>query len=222
MSGDTVSEEETAFNSAPATGRGGIATLLTFATYFPWNLATMDATQASLQSDDLSKKDRSVIIAPTFIRLPHPSTLPKCDRSGMAIVSEPNVEIAHWDVKKGLSTNELNRGRGLGLITHKPLYGGRDAPPRWYLEICSALRTGGWDRFRSDMCTFVKYVYDAEGNATKPPSGIIAHVGDLLSVSCGNDRILFQKAMSQFRTGELECLSGNCPHRVSRNRNMCK
>ena len=114
-----------------------------------------------------------------------------------------------WSEYKAQSKAELNLGFKIGLITHKPLYGGRDAPLRWYLEICAALRYGGWKHCRTDVCAFAKYIVDQRGKVVKPSSMIIVHVDDLLIASNSSDLKLFEQVMAQFRTAPLCILKQN-------------
>ena len=79
-----------------------------------------------------------------------------------------DISVAEWSEYKAKTKAELNQGFRIGLVTHKPLYGGRDAPLRWYLKICSALRYGGWKHCRADVCTFAKYITDQSGKVIKP------------------------------------------------------
>ena len=53
--GDTVSEEETDYSSAPTTRRGIVSTVLISATFFGRQVSSIDFTEAFLQEDDLQK-----------------------------------------------------------------------------------------------------------------------------------------------------------------------
>ena len=209
LRGDTIAESETAFSSAPTTGRHSVAMLLLLATFFGWKVSSIDATQAFLQSDDLQQDDKQVAILPPYISIKMPRMLKKCPISGMAVVQEEDIHVRGRSEYKAQSKAELNLGFKIGLITHKPLYGGRDAPLRWYLKICAALRYGGWKHCRTDVCTFAKYIVDQRGKVVKPSSMIIVHVDDLLIASNSSDLKLFEQVMAQFRTAPLCILKQN-------------
>ena len=104
MRGDTISEDETAFSSAPTTGRGSISTLLMFATYFGWDVSSLDVTQAFLPIDDLSRRDKRVISVPPFIRFTPPTSLKRCEVPGMDVVSETIFLRC-----RGISTNRCQK-----------------------------------------------------------------------------------------------------------------
>ena len=87
-----------------------------------------------------------------------------------------------------------------------PLYGGRDAPMRWFIALSERLRQHGFKQLKTDVCMFHKF--DSQGDLM---GMLIAHVGDLLF--CGTDR--FRKeaisAIQTFRTGEIETLTQESP-----------
>ena len=88
LRGDTISESETAFSSAPTTGRGSVSMLITMATIFGWQLASIDVSQAFLQADDLQQEDKFYVILPPYITIRSPEFLKKCPISNMPIVEE--------------------------------------------------------------------------------------------------------------------------------------
>ena len=173
------------------------------ATFFGWKIASIDVTQAFLQADDLQKKDKHVVVLPPYITISHPTQLKKCAVSGTPIVEEKDATVYEWSEYNSKTKSELNQGFKIGLVTHKPLNGGRDAPLGWYLKICAALRCGGWKHCRTDVCTFAKYIINADGKVIKPSSIIIVHVGDFLIDADPSDLRLFGRVMTQFRTAEM-------------------
>ena len=179
------------------------------ATFPKWEVGSIDVTHAFLQADDLQYSDKFFVMAPPYIVIRSPDHLKKCKIPGMAAVDENDIHVTEGSEYKSKSKEELDESSKVGLITHKPLYGGRDAPLRWYLAICAALRYGGWRHCRSDVCTFAKYIKDTRGRAIKPSSIIIAHVGDLLIAGIPNDIIAFGRVVAQFRTGSLSMLKVN-------------
>ena len=74
-----------------------------------------------------------------------PEQLGKCPVSGTPTAQEIDIHVMERTEYKSKTKEELNKGFRVGLISHKPLYGGRDAPIRWYLKICAALRYGVGD-----------------------------------------------------------------------------
>ena len=121
--GDTMSEAETAFSSAPTTGRGSVAMLLVLETFSKRNIATIDVTQAFLQFDDLKKDDKLFVILPPYIAIKDPTQMKTCQLSKMAVVEQEDIYIMPWAEYKSKSKEELKAGYSVGLITHKPLYG---------------------------------------------------------------------------------------------------
>ena len=98
----------------------------------------------------------------------------------------------------------------VALLTNKPLYGGRDAPLRWFLRISTLLRSSGWRQMRMDCCSFVRYKEDP---STKPQtvisSFIIVYVDDILIAANKPDWGRFAKAMQQLEVGEISYLKTN-------------
>ena len=177
--GDTVSLNTTAFISSPTVHRCGVKVICALAAQLNWTIHAVDISQAFLQSSNLNPKDRVIVLPPAMIQLPWKGKLPP----------------SHVDV------NHLPRHtRGFLLI--RPLYGGRDAPMRWFIALSERLRQHGFIQLKTDVCMFNKF--DSQGNLI---GMLIAHVDDLLF--CGTER--FRKeaitAIQTFRTGEVETLT---------------
>ena len=49
-------------------------------------------------------------------------------------------------------TISLNRG----FLLLRPLYGGRDAPTKWFLSLSKRLRGHGFAQMKTDVCIFPK------------------------------------------------------------------
>ena len=177
--GDTVPLNTTAFISSPTVHRCGIKVICALAAQLKWTIHAVDISQAFLQASNLNPKDRVIVLPPNMIQLPWKGKLPP----------------SHIDV------NQLPRHtRGFLLI--RPLYGGRDAPMRWFIALSERLRQHGFIQLKTDVCMFNKF--DSHGNLI---GMLIAHVDDLLF--CGTER--FRKeaiaAIQTFRTGEVETLT---------------
>ena len=88
LRGDTISEEDSAFASAPTACRGSVPMLLTWAVTFRLSVFMVDISQAFLQADELSPTDKIVTTVPPYIKLPNPREMPRCPDSGMPILVE--------------------------------------------------------------------------------------------------------------------------------------
>ena len=93
------------------------------------------------------------------------------------------------------------------LLTNKPLYGGRDAPLRWFLRISSFFRQGGWRQLRTDCCSFERYELNRDKSVRRVTSFLIVYVGDILLAADQAGRNLFKTATQQMVVGEVKFLS---------------
>ena len=181
--GDTVPLNTTAFISSPTVHRSGVKIICSLAAQMCWTIHAIDISQAFLQSANLNAKDRVIVLPPNMIQLPWTGKLPPIQTD----------------------LNQLPR-HSHGFLLIRPLYGGRDAPMRWFIALSERLRQHGFKQLKSDVCMFNKF--DSAGNLT---GFMIAHVDDLLF--CGTER--FRKeaiaAIQTFRTGEVETLTVNQP-----------
>ena len=153
LRGDTLSEQDMAFASAPTACRGSMATLITMNMIFGLSLHMVDISQAFLQADELVDRDKLMTTVPPYVVLPDIREMKKCPISGMAIVGEEDLTVLNWESYQKLSPEMKKSNFRRCLITHRPLYGGRDAPLRWFLRLAAALRKGGWRNTRCDVCT---------------------------------------------------------------------
>ena len=146
LRGDTISEQDTAFASAPTACRGSVHMLLTLNMLFGLSIFMVDISQAFLQADELSREDKLITTVPPYVLLPNPDVLPRCPDSGMPIVSESDLKVMSYEEYQSLPLIQKRANFRRCLITHRPLYGGRDAPLRWFLRLASALRKGGVEK----------------------------------------------------------------------------
>ena len=211
LRGDTISESDVSFASAPTAGRYSVFTVLTMATLFRMSLSMIDISQAFLQSDELSHADKVLTAVPPYIRLPNPDRLKRCAATGMAIVTEQDIIVDDWETFSKRKPEEKRAKFQICLATHRPLYGGRDAPLRWFFKISYTLRVNGWKQMKSDVCTFIKHSKNADGRTLTLTSIIILHVDDLLVAANAEDLKLFRILIRKYRTGELVTVEKDNP-----------
>ena len=135
-------------------------------------IRAIDIPQAFSQSSNLHPKGRAIVIPATMIHLQWAGKL----------------HPTNHDCSK------LSRHRGFLLL--RPLYGGRDAPMRWFLALPKRLREHGFAQMKSDVCIFAKR--DKGGNLT---GCLVAHVGDLLFCGTPGFRKEAITAIQTFRAG---------------------
>ena len=203
LRGDTVSEQDTAFASAPTACRGSVHTLLMLNVTFNLAVYMVDISQAFLQADEMAASDKLITSVPPYVILPDPKKLPRCKDSGMPLVGENDIKILSFDEYQALPIEDKRSTFKRCLVTHRPLYGGRDAPLRWFLRLASALRQGGWRNTRSDVCTFTRHARDKNEEVEKLTSIIIVHVDDLLISANLEDISRLRRVLSQFNTGPI-------------------
>ena len=181
--GDTIPLNTTAFISSPTVHRSGVKVICAIAAQMLWTIHSIDISQAFLQSSNLNHKDRVIVLPPNMIQMPWKGKLPPI----------------HTDV------NNLPRHTH-GFLLIRPLYGGRDAPMRWFIALSDRLRQYGFKQLKTDVCMFNKL--DSHGRLA---GFLIAHVDDLLF--CGTES--FRKeaiaAIQTFRTGDIETLKPDHP-----------
>ena len=95
------------------------------------------------------------------------NTLPRCPVSNMALVTETDIKVLSYEEYQMLDVEKKKSSFRRCLVTHRPLYGGGDAPLRWFLRLASALRKGGWGNMRSDVCTFTTHTRNQDGIVDK-------------------------------------------------------
>ena len=177
--GDVVPLTVTGFMSSPTAHRSAVKIVLTLAASLHWSIRALDISQAFLQSENLRESDRMVVIPPPMVTLPWNGKLPPI---GTDLKSLPSPT------------------RGFLLL--RPLYGGRDAPMRWFVTLSKRIRSHGFTQLRSDVCMFAKY--DHRRMLT---SFLICHVDDILFTGTDPDLILVEEILRTFRAGDTEHLT---------------
>ena len=206
LRGDTVSEQDMAFTSAPTACLGSVATLITLNVIFGLSLHMVDISQAFLQADELVDGDKMITTVPPYVLLPDAGKLDKCPVSGMPIVNEKDLTVLDFETYQQIPMEKKRASFRRCLITHRPLYGGRDAPLRWFLRLAAALRKGGWRNTRCDVCTFTRHSRNLQGEVDALTSMIIVHVDDLLITTNAADLKRLKLVLSQFKTGPIFAL----------------
>ena len=181
--GDLVPLPDVAFVSSPTAHRVCIRLLITLSTIFRWQLKTLDISQAVLQSSNLNDSDRLVIIPPPRITLPWKS--------------EPPPE--HIGLKL------LRRSR-LGFLLVRPLYGGRDAPMRWFITFSTILREAGYRQLKTDVCLFTRTLKEGKIDGV-----FAAHVDDILFTGSPSFLRGAERIITAFRAGDAETLQPGKP-----------
>ena len=180
--GDTVPLQNTAFVSSPTAHRCAVKIICAVASQLQWVIHAVDVSQAFLQSSNLNPRDRVIVIPPNMIQLPWQGKLPPM-----------HTDLSH-----------VTHRRGFLLL--RPLYGGRDAPMRWFLSLSKRLREHGFIQMKTDVCIYSKR--DSHGELT---GILVAHVDDLLYCGTPTFRKEAYQAITTFRTGELETLTKTSP-----------
>ena len=109
---------------------------------------------------------------------------------------------------------DSNMGRNMPFLVHRPLYGSRRAPLRWWLTLASVLQKDGYRQMRSDVCAYVKYrSVSRESERLIAESGkiirglVAVHVDDIIYVGNESEYSLFLPTINQFRHGDVTILS---------------
>ena len=167
--------------SSPTAHRSGLKILCAIASILHWNVRALDISQAFLQSENLRPEDRLVAIPPPMIRLPWTGTLAPPDTS---LRSLPHSR------------------RGFLLL--RPLYGGRDAPMRWWITLPKRLRAHGFRQLRCDVCMFTLH-----NTSSQLIAYLVCHVDDILFTGTEDGLMAAEKVLRTFRAGDTE----NCHSR---------
>ena len=118
--GDTVPLQTTAFVSSPTVHRCAVKLICAIASQLEWAIHAVDISQAFLQSSNLNPKDRVIVIPPNMIHLP-------------------------WSGRLHPMNHDISRvTHNRGFLLLRPLYGGRDAPMRWFIALPKRLREHGF------------------------------------------------------------------------------
>ena len=113
LRGDTLSEQDMAFTSAPTACRGSVATVIMMNVLFGLSLYMVDISQAFLQADELVDRDKLITTVPPYVVPPEAHKMRKCPISGMAIVEEKDLTVLDWDSYQKLSPDmkkQISRG----------------------------------------------------------------------------------------------------------------
>ena len=180
--GDQVPLCSQAFLSAPTAAQPMLNIILSVAITYDFKVGMVDISQAFIQSEIVHPDERIVIMLPKWIPMPYESKILNPDE-------EPNAPpVTH------------------GLLTVRPLYGGRDAPLRWFLTLSSALKKWGWNQLRSDVCVFTK-----RSHKNSLVGMLLIHVDDI--VCAANNKVWqeFIEIMKSFKTGDFEYVNKGDP-----------
>ena len=143
-------------------------------------VATLDVSQAFLQSEDVSVEDRIYIEPPNYLA---------CPWNGR-VLEEPAKD---------------SRASRL-LLMKKPLYGLRESPLRWFLQLSRCLRGKGYRQCRIDVCVYTHHANDLLDSV------LMCRVGDIVGRFRQDiDKRRFLDAMAEFKTGDAEELTINHP-----------
>ena len=111
------------------------------------------------------------------------------------------------------STLNIKPNRMMFLV-QRPVYGSRDAPLRWRLELSQSFRQGGYQQLRSDVCVFVRHRKRKEGESNIPnrPSEILigfimVRVDDIIFVGNEEEYTRFWGIVEEYKHGEVTRLS---------------
>ena len=178
--GDMIPLLDVGFISSPTVHRCGVKLLLSIATQCQWKIHSVDVSQAFLQSESLSESQRLVVVPPPYVQLPWAGHLAAKDRDMKSLPSHSR-----------------------GFLLLKPLYGGRDAPMRWFLTLSKRLRSVNFRQLKMDVCIFSRLSTDdslLEGL-------LIIHVDDIMITGTSKFIQDAVRIISTFKIGEVEELS---------------
>ena len=111
------------------------------------NIRAIEISLALLKSGNSRPEDRIIVMRPEMVAFPWKGKLPT-----IATDPEPHPRNRH------------------GFLLLRPLYGGRDAPMRWWITLSKRLRSHGFTQLQSDVCMFAKY--DIRGILLPPIHGM--------------------------------------------------
>ena len=136
---DLASEDDLAFASAPTANRVSIRTAICISLMFGLRIGNVDVTQAFLQSGTVAFRDRQVICVPGYVELPDGNRVMEGGKSRSLMTSD--FKVLTWEewIRKKSTKADFPRA----LLAGKPLYGGRDAPLRWFITVSRILRMDG-------------------------------------------------------------------------------
>ena len=178
--GDMIPLLDVGFISSPTVHRCGVKLLLSIDTRCQWKVHSVDVSQAFLQSGSLSESQRLVVIPPPYVQLPWKGHLP-----------DQKIEM------KSLPSHSR------GFLLLKPLYGGRDAPMRWFITLSKRLRRATLRQLKTDVCIFPRL------SSIDSLLGclLIIHVGDIMITGTSQFIKDAVRIITTFKTGVVEELS---------------
>ena len=141
--GDLVSEDDVACDPTPNSVI--IRTVICASLLFNLRIGNVDVAQAFPQSDTVAFPDRQIISVPCYIKLPKSNAI--WGNAKYRNLNETDFIILDWEE---WSKSDKKSDFNTSLMKRKPLYGGRDAPLRWFVTASRILRTKGWRQLRSD------------------------------------------------------------------------
>ena len=177
--------------------------LITFSQIPHLSIFMIDISQSFLQAGELAKQDKLITTVPPYIILPDPNVLPRCAMTNRPIVLESSIRVLNFDEHQCLTADQKRSNFRRCLVTHRPLYGGRDARLRRYLRLAAVLRRGGWRNTRCDVCAFTRHSKLSNGEIKAVSSIIIVHVDDMLIASTAEDLYRLKKTLAQFKKGPM-------------------
>ena len=178
--GDMIPLLDVGFISSPTVHRCGVKLLLSIATQCQWKIHSVDVSQAFLQSESLSESQRLVVIPPPYVQLPWRGFLPDKKREMKSLPAHSR-----------------------GFLLLKPLYGGRDAPMRWFLTLSKRLRLAKLRQLKTDVCIFSRLSV----NDSLLDGLLIIHVDDIMITGTAQFIQDAVRIISTFKTGAVEELS---------------
>lgn len=120
------------FASPPTVDRSMIRLLVPTAVTMKYRVGMVDITRAFLQSQELAETDKYIAVAPPCILLGES-------------VWEGQIASASCD----------QRASPFGMLRHRPLYGSKCAPLRWFLTLAAFFRRYKYYQHRLDLCVFL-------------------------------------------------------------------
>ena len=171
------------FMSSPTAHRCGVKLLCAIASKLQWRIRALGISQAFSQSENLREEYRLAVLPPSMATL-------------------------HWAGKLAPSSTPIKSlaPNKHGFLLLRPLYGGRDAPMRWWVTLSKRLRAHNFRQTKCDVCMFTKH--DAQSRLI---AFLVCHVGDILFTGTDEGQKDTEEALRTFRAGGTEKLSYQKP-----------
>ena len=165
--------------SAPTPFRSSMKIFVAMCSACNFELVSMDISQAFIQAAELNIKDQILVLAPDCIQLPWAGVV----------------------VSNGSKKPQMSR---YVLKVIRPLYGLRESPLRWFIQISTTIRRFGFRQLRSDICLF------SRRKNGKICSLMLLYVDDILfGYQDESELSNFKSMLSEYRTGDMEYLTTN-------------